>query len=295
MNIVPDWLAWILRPRDGGAALDETDPKDWTDERLMGAQTFLGGEKQADGEYPDSNMFNGYATKQKGQSCTSHGLTGVIQTMFRFGVEFKDHKDNILGIIDGQPARLWEDQQVKWEGTEGSADKNKGDYLTNALKTCIVRGVPVTINGQVVIVKIKGYARLKSNEVDKWLAKGFPVFTGSRWFYQKIGNFYRSFDKNGYLFESGRDGGGHAWYIVGKKTLGYREKYKPIKRYLMVNSHGLLWGLFRSGTAYVSEEKLRRCFSKYIVDIDWVFLEAQLNEPSYAKKVVEHYYESKKS
>lgn len=289
MDKIIDWLAWVFRPRETLGGLDSFDERDWNPSELFGVAE--GFPKRIVKKKEDVDLFNMYAFDQGGtQSCTSQGSTGVLQTMLQRGQDFDSTGDNFVGMLNSFPFELWKDQKIKYEGTDGTADIARGDYLHNAMKTLKHRGVSILADGKKVIVKIKGYSRISTNEVDEWLERGHPVFTGCKWILGKVNGRYRSFDDNGYLFSEGKEIGGHAFFIVGKTEIGADSDGGSVMQYKIQNSHGTRWGSHKDGTAFMTYEKLRGGFSKYIFNIDWEYLKKQLKNSAFRDKEVNYYY-----
>lgn len=228
---------------------DAPDRRDWIPERMFGGNI-------PDDRYSDLiNMVNIRARDQKGiNNCTSQAITNIIMIMIRIG-QIDDPEDNMIENIDGDPYKLWERQHIKVDGTWGTAAL-KGDYLQNSLKTAKALGVPILIGNKWINVKIKAYSRITDDEVDTYLRKGHPIFTGFDWIIH-----------NG----SAYDGAGIIWEDGVEKVVGGHAISIPIRKmtYGLFNSHGERWGKFKNGTAGVTGEKLKTSYSKYIITLDF--------------------------
>lgn len=243
---------------------DCPDRRDWTPDKMFG------GDIPDDIYEKDIDMINIRTRKQTVNNCTSQALVNVILIMLRIG-KLEDQNDNLVDNLDGDPTELWERQKIKVDGTWGTATQT-GDYLQNCLKTAKVLGVPILIGTKWINVKIKSYARITNSEVDTYMRKGYPVYTGFDWF-MKDG---KSYDGNGIILDENSEAksvGGHCIAIPVKTETQYK----------LLNSHGEKWGHFKNGTAGVYRDQLEDSYSKYIINLDFEQIKKRFNSIKHEK------------
>jgi hypothetical protein len=217
-------------------SFNKPDPDEKMAEHILGATIT---------NTPDTYIMNSKASNQGGSvHCTTYGTYHVGQILNEI-----EHSNEIASF----PEKGWTLQQ------EFGTYNNKGDYVQTALKSIVKNGLQ-TVGGKVY--PFTGYAQVKKEEINSWLAKGYPVVTSSP---VTKTNFVKA--RDGGIF-GGIDGeivAGHAFAIIG-----YKPGYK-----VALNSYGSTWGKFGNGTFLIEDKDvtdLETCYILYDAkDLDYLF------------------------
>lgn len=214
-------------------AVDIPDSRDFSALHLLG---------DPDIEIPPYTNLDKVPSHNQGRSmhCTAYALTHVMEILNTL-------EHNLQALAD--PEEQWANQAT----VRGMLDRMEleGDSLQNALQTLIKFGL-YNKNTQIGLEKFKadGYARI-GNTVDdmrKWLATGFPIYTGS---------------------------GNHCYLITGHEdaTREFRAK----------NSYGPTWGSYKDGSFRIGFDEIGKLFTRYIVydhkDLKMIYKDVAENSP----------------
>lgn len=194
---------------------------------------------------PDTYIMDTIASDQKGTvHCTTYSTYHVGKILNEI-----EH-NNGISIF---PEKGWALQK------EFGTYFDKGDYIQTALKSIVKNGMQ-TLNG--TVYPFTGYAQVKKEEINSWLAKGYPVVTSSP---VTKTNFVKARDVGIFGGLDGEIVAGHAFAIIG-----YKPSYK-----VALNSYGATWGKSGNGTFLIEDKDIANLGTAYILydakDLDYLF------------------------
>lgn len=135
----------------------------------------------------------------------------------------------------------------------------QGDLVQTALKSFKDNGLH-DIERNVYLVE--GYAKIKKDMIDYWLARGFNIYTSTL---TTDVNYKKAKHEGIWGGIEGTVKGGHAICITGKEP-----EYKIVS-----NSYGPEWGFFDDGTFKIKEEDVKHINTCYIIydkiDMEYIF------------------------
>jgi len=221
---MPNFYPWL---RSG--AKDLPDKRDFSAEHLFGMAPMA---------IPDSiDLTYDLAAldQQETNHCTAYSLTHIHEIL-----NTMEHHQKMRF----NPEEQW-NNQLEYPGT---ATEAQGDYIQSALKS--LRKYGLKNNNRTY--NIQGYAKINTDSIKYWLAKKFPIFTGT----EVTRTNYMKAEYEGIY--GGRDGeiiGGHAVCIVG---------YKP-GFFIVRTSWGADWGKFKNGNFLIREADISLIMTPYII------------------------------
>lgn len=179
----------------GTLLLDKPDSRDFQAEHLLGQPT---------GSVPDQvNLLSNITVHDQQQTnrCSAYSLTHIHQ---------------ILNTLErNQPVGLDpKEQRANQKEYPATASEELGDYLQSALKSLQKYGL--NFNNQ--SLKIDGYAEVKKESFQTYLANGLPIYTGTP--YTKT-NYATAKTSGTWGGLDGNVTGGHAVCIIGYHDTGY--------------------------------------------------------------------------
>jgi len=238
-----------------GGAWDNPSSRDFMAEHLLGV---------GEVEIPESFSLLNTKPKNQGQTmkCTAYGLTLIDEILNR-----QEHGEVLLDANE-----QWDNQLAT------GASVTLGDSLQHALNVLKDEGLKDKYNKtKDGLFRIEGYARVGKdmNEWKKWIAQGYPIYTGG--IYTKT-NFENA-KKTGYW--TGADNpriSGHAFACTGYDGDTFE----------FTNSYGEAWGFFKNGTFKVDPSHFNELYSGYIIydekDVKMIFKDVSENSP-FAKEI----------
>lgn len=200
----------------GAGAEDLPESTDYIASHVLGAEEVLAPDRV------DLRYVLGIVHDQKRTlHCTAYGLTHCVEILNAL-----EHGMPCLA----DPEEQWINQCVN-RGV--SASIGGGDSLQNALKSYMRFGLFNKGRGpDVVTFTGTGYARIENTiaDIENWLARGFPIYTGS---------------------------GNHCYALIG-----YDRKNEIL---IALNSYGPKGGKNKDGTFNIKYSDFSKLFSKYII------------------------------
>jgi hypothetical protein len=175
----------------------------------------------------------------KTMHCTAYGLTHCVEILNSLEHQL---------VCQADPEEQWINQ---CSNRNVAASVGGGDSLQNALKSYMRYGL--TNKSQPPSVEKfygTGYARVENTvaDMEKWLARGFPIYTGS---------------------------GNHCYAIIGY------DRKKQV--FIALNSYGPKGGTNKDGTFDVKYSDFSKLFSKYIIydkqDVRMIFRDVSEKSP----------------
>lgn len=217
-------------------AYDAPDDRDYIAEHLLGVETI---------ELPKYVNLNVSSSHDQGRkwSCTAYALSHCVE--IQNSLEFKPDK----ALVD--PNEQWANQKLERGAARAEKMDTEGDSLQNALNTYIKYGL-YNKNSVLPVEKFEatGYAKIAKtvDEFKKYLAKGYPIYTGS---------------------------GYHCYPIVG-----YDDESEE---FIAKNSYGDYWGSKKNGTFTLNYSEISGLFTPYIFfdkkDLKMIFKDVSENSP----------------
>jgi len=234
----------MLNDEIPGGCLESEDVRDFSAEHILGSE---------DGNLPEQvRMWTEAENQGNTVMCTCYSAYHV-DTILN---EIEHGKD-----VEPNPDRGWE-LQKKF----GTYSKN-GDYVRTALRSITENGLH-TRNGH--IYPVKGFAQASRFELDRWLARGFPIVTSAN---VTKTNFKKAKHEGVWGGNDGSRVSGHAFAIIG-----YDKDY-----YIALNSYGKTWGKYEDGTFNIRRSDITQLGTCYIIydakDLEYIFRDVTEESP----------------
>lgn len=215
-------------------AYESPDDRDYIASHILG---------DPDIELPTSVNLDNVPSHSQGKTmhCTAYGVSHIVEIM-------NTKEFNKPALVD--PEEQWANQKYDKGGNESMEDR--GDSLRHALDVYIQKGlnnksseIPIpTYNADTYASVLK-----TAQDMKKWLARGFPVYTGSI---------------------------NHAFCVVG---------YDDTKKvFIAKNSFGAEWGKKKNGTFEINyDDVTSKLFTPYVIfdkkDIPMIFQDVSESSP----------------